>query len=176
MAPMRLEIITAEREVYADDVDIVVAPGIEGQLGILPHHAPLMTALQPGEILIRKDGEPSYLAVTGGFMEVMANKVTILAEACEYSEEINEERGPSSDGAGAGTDAEPYHRPGVGTSRNFYAPCAGTLEHRKAAPPGRYAQYYGRPAGLGLIFLKGLNTQIGKRALAIYQCPLFIRV
>ena len=92
MAPMRLEIITAEREVYADDVDIVVAPGVEGQLGILPHHAPLMTALQPGEILIRKDGEPAYLAVTGGFMEVMANKVTILAEACEYSEEINEER------------------------------------------------------------------------------------
>ena len=92
MAPMRLEIITAEREVYADDVDIVVAPGVEGQLGILPHHAPLMTALQPGEILVRKDGEPLYLAVTGGFMEVMANKVTILAEACEYSEEINEER------------------------------------------------------------------------------------
>ena len=92
MAPMRLEIITAEREVYADDVDGVVAPGVEGQLGILPHHAPLMTALQPGEILIRKDGEPSYLAVSGGFMEVMANRVTILAEACEYSEEINEER------------------------------------------------------------------------------------
>ena len=92
MAPMRLEIITAEREVFADDVDIVVAPGLEGQLGILPHHAPLMTALQPGEILIRKEGEPSYLAVSGGFMEVMANKVTILAEACEYSEEINEER------------------------------------------------------------------------------------
>ena len=92
MSPMRLEIITAEREVYADDVDIIVAPGVEGQLGILPHHAPLMTALQPGEILIRKDGEPSYLAVTGGFMEVIANRVTILAEACEYSEEINEER------------------------------------------------------------------------------------
>ena len=78
-------------------------------MGILPHHAPLMTALQPGEILIRKDGEPSYLAVTGGFMEVMANKVTILAEACEYSEEINEERAQASDGAGAGTDAKPYH-------------------------------------------------------------------
>ena len=92
MAPMRLEIITAEREVYADDVDIVVAPGVEGQLGILPHHAPLMTALQPGEILVRKEGEPSYLAVSGGFMEVMANKVTILAETCEYTEEISEER------------------------------------------------------------------------------------
>ena len=92
MASMRLEIITAEREVYADDVDIVVAPGVEGQLGILPHHAPLMTALQPGEILVRKDGEPSYLAVSGGFMEVIANRVTILAEACEYTSEISEER------------------------------------------------------------------------------------
>lgn len=92
MAPMRLEIITAEREVYADDVDMLVAPGLEGQLGILPHHAPLMTMLQPGELMIRKDGEESYLAVTGGFLEVMGNKVTILADACEHSGEIDEER------------------------------------------------------------------------------------
>ena len=90
MATMRLEIITAERQVYADDVEMVVAPGMEGQLGILAHHAPLMTALQPGEILIRKDGEDSYLAVTGGFMEVIGNTVTILADACEHSEEIDE--------------------------------------------------------------------------------------
>ena len=92
MATMRLEIITAERQVYADDVELVVAPGMEGQLGILAHHAPLMTALQPGEILIRKDGEDSYLAVTGGFMEVIGNTVTILADACEHSEEIDENR------------------------------------------------------------------------------------
>ena len=92
MAPMRLEIITAEREVYADDVDMLVAPGIEGQLGILPRHAPLMTALQAGELMIRKDGEESYLAVTGGFLEVIGSKVTILADACERSDEIDEER------------------------------------------------------------------------------------
>ena len=92
MAPMRLEIITAEREVYAEDVDVLVAPGIEGQLGILPHHAPLMTVLQPGELMIRKDGEETYLTVTGGFLEVIGNKVTILADACEHSEEIDEER------------------------------------------------------------------------------------
>ena len=92
MAPMRLEVITAEREVYADDVDVLVAPGIEGQLGILPHHAPLMTALQPGEMMVRKDGEESYLVVTGGFMEVLGNKVTILADACEHSDEIDEAR------------------------------------------------------------------------------------
>ena len=92
MATMQLEIITAESQIYSDEVELVVAPGIEGQLGILPHHAPLMTALQPGEILIRKDGEETYLAVTGGFMEVMGNKVTILADACERSEEIDEAR------------------------------------------------------------------------------------
>ncbi len=92
MATMRLEIITAERQVYADDVEMVVAPGMEGQLGILAHHAPLMTALQPGEILIRKDGEDSYLAVTGGFMEVIGNTVTVLADAAEHSEEIDEGR------------------------------------------------------------------------------------
>ena len=92
MPTLRLEIITAERLVYADDVEVVVAPGAEGQLGILPRHAPLMTALQPGEIMVRKNGEPTYLAVTGGFMEVMGNKVTILADACERSEEIDEAR------------------------------------------------------------------------------------
>ena len=89
---MRLEIITAESQVYADDVEMVVAPGMEGQLGILAHHAPLMTALQPGEILIRKEGEDTFLAVTGGFMEVIGNAVTILADACERSEEIDEDR------------------------------------------------------------------------------------
>ena len=92
MAPMLLEIITAERQVFSDDVELVVAPGIDGELGILPHHAPLMTMLQPGEILIRKDGEDTFLVVTGGFMEVIGNKVTILADACERSEEIDESR------------------------------------------------------------------------------------
>ena len=89
---MLLEIITAESQVYGDDVDMVVAPGIDGELGILPHHAPLMTMLQPGEILIRKDGADTFLAVTGGFLEVIGNKVTILADACERSEEIDEAR------------------------------------------------------------------------------------
>lgn len=92
MAPMKLEIITAERRVYSEDVDVVVAPGIEGQLGVLPRHAPLMTALQPGELLIRKDGQETFLAVSGGFMEVLGNQVTILADAAERSEEIDEQR------------------------------------------------------------------------------------
>ena len=92
MPGMRLEIITAERQVFGDEVDLVVAPGVDGELGILPHHAPLMTMLQPGEILIRKDGEDTFLVVTGGFLEVIGNKVTILADAAERSEEIDETR------------------------------------------------------------------------------------
>lgn len=92
MATMRLEIITAERVVYSDDVEALVAPGTEGDLGILPHHAALMTMLQPGELMVRKDGEETYLAVTGGFLEVMENRISILADAAERSEEIDEER------------------------------------------------------------------------------------
>jgi len=89
MATLRLEIITAERQVFADDVNAVVAPGIEGELGILPHHAPLMTMLKPGELLIRKDGEETYLVVSGGFLEVRPDKVIVLADACERAEEID---------------------------------------------------------------------------------------
>lgn len=92
MSPMRLDVITAERAVLSDEVDLVVAPGSQGELGILPHHSPLMTTLQAGELTIRKGGEATYLAVTGGFIEVMDNVVTVLADACERSEEIDEER------------------------------------------------------------------------------------
>ena len=92
MATMQLEIITAEQQVFDDEVEMVVAPGIDGQLGILPDRAPLMTVLQPGEILVRKEGEDTYFVVSGGFMEVMGNRVTILADACEHSDEIDETR------------------------------------------------------------------------------------
>ena len=90
--PMMLEIITAERQIYSDEVDMVIAPGADGQLGILPNHAPLMTMLKAGELTIRKGGEDSYVVVSGGFMEVLGNRVSVLADACERSDEIDEER------------------------------------------------------------------------------------
>jgi len=90
--PMRLEIVTGERVVYSGDVDAVVAPGIEGELGILPHHAALMTMLQPGELRVTKDGQDVLMAVSGGFMEVLPHKVTILADTAERAEEIDEAR------------------------------------------------------------------------------------
>lgn len=89
MATIRLDIVTAERQVFSEDVDIVVAPGVEGQLGILPHHAPLMTMLQPGELVIRKGGQEFYLAVSGGFLEVRPDRVIILADAAERADEID---------------------------------------------------------------------------------------
>jgi len=89
MATFRLEIVTAERMVFSDEVNEVVAWGVEGQLGILPYHAPLMTMLQPGDLLIRKDKEDEYLAITGGFLEVRPDKVIVLADACERAEEID---------------------------------------------------------------------------------------
>lgn len=89
MAKLKVEIITAERVVLQEDVDMVVAPGIEGQLGILPHHVPLLTTLQVGELRLKKGDEEISLAVTGGFLEVQPDRVVILADAAERAEEID---------------------------------------------------------------------------------------
>ena len=89
MPSLKFEIVTAERLVYSGDVDVVIAPGIEGQLGILPNHAPLLTTLQPGELVARKDGEETAMFVSGGFLEVMQNRVTVLADVAERVEEID---------------------------------------------------------------------------------------
>jgi F-type H+-transporting ATPase subunit epsilon len=89
MATIKLDIVSAERLVFSEDVAEVVAPGVAGQLGILPHHAPLMTMLQPGELLVRKDGEEIVLAISGGFLEVRPDRVIVLADAAERAEEID---------------------------------------------------------------------------------------
>jgi len=93
MAQIRCEVVTAERLVFEQDVDMVVAPGIAGQLGILPHHAPLITALTYGELIIHREGqEEEYIAIGGGFMEVGSDHVTILADSAERAGEIDEQR------------------------------------------------------------------------------------
>lgn len=92
MSTIRLEIVTAERLVFGEDVNVVIAPGIEGQLGILPHHTPLMTMLMPGELVARKGSDEFSMCITGGFLEVRPDKVLILADACERAEEIDLER------------------------------------------------------------------------------------
>ncbi len=89
MSTIKLDVVTAERVVFSDEVDVIVAPGVEGQLGILPHHAPLMTMLQPGELLVRRSGGELSIAVTGGFLEVRPDRVIILADAAERAEDID---------------------------------------------------------------------------------------
>ena len=89
MATLRLEIVTPEKMVFSDDVDAILAWGVEGQLGILPHHAPLMTMLQPGDLVFRKAGKEESLVISGGFLEVRPDKVVVLADACERAEEID---------------------------------------------------------------------------------------
>jgi len=115
MATTRLSIVTAEREVFSDDVDEVVAPGVEGQLGILPHHAPLMTTLLPGELLVKKGGEEFYLAISGGFIEVRPDRIIILADAAERVEEIDIARAEEAKRRAGKRLAE--HVPGVDTAR-----------------------------------------------------------
>lgn len=90
MAKLRLEVVTAEREVFSDEVDMVVAPGAEGELGILPRHAPLLTTLQPGVLRLKKDGEESLMVVSGGFLQVYRDRVLVLADMAERAEEIEE--------------------------------------------------------------------------------------
>lgn len=115
MATTRLDIVTAEREVFSDDVDEVVAPGVEGQLGILPHHAPLMTMLLPGELVVRKGGEEFYLAISGGFLEVRPDRIIVLADAAERVEEIDVARAEEAKRRAEERLAE--HVPGVDAAR-----------------------------------------------------------
>jgi F-type H+-transporting ATPase subunit epsilon len=84
-----LEIVTGERLVFSDEVDMVIAPGVEGQLGILPKHAPLITALSIGELRVKKGQEELSFAIGGGFMEVYKDKVIVLADTAERAEEID---------------------------------------------------------------------------------------
>lgn len=93
MAKLSVEIITGERVVYEEaDVDMVVAPGAEGSLGLLPNHAPLFTLLSLGEMRVIKGGEEQSLAVFGGFLEIANDHIRILADAAERAEEIDVDR------------------------------------------------------------------------------------
>lgn len=93
MAKLAVEVVTAERKVASEqDVDMVVAPGSEGDLGILPRHAPLLATLRPGTLRIKRGSSEEHLAVSGGFIQVNQDRVLILADAAERAEEIDIER------------------------------------------------------------------------------------
>jgi F-type H+-transporting ATPase subunit epsilon len=87
-----VEVVTAERELYRGEADLVSAPGAEGRLGILPRHAALLTTLASGELTIKLAGAEEPLFVSGGFLEVSNNAVTVLADTAEHAEEIDQAR------------------------------------------------------------------------------------
>ena len=90
--PLLLEIVTPERLAYSDTVDAVNLPGIEGELGILPHHAPLVSMLGIGELRIRKGGSEEAFAIVGGFVQVRPDKVVVMAETADMAGDIDLEK------------------------------------------------------------------------------------
>ncbi|HEV7678777.1 MAG TPA: F0F1 ATP synthase subunit epsilon [Candidatus Dormibacteraeota bacterium] len=96
MAKLHVELVTAEGRVLSQEADFVRAPGLGGELGVLPHHIPLMTPLRTGEVLVRNDNREEFLFVAGGFLEVLPDKVVILADAAERAEDIDEARAEES--------------------------------------------------------------------------------
>jgi F-type H+-transporting ATPase subunit epsilon len=89
---LHVEVVTAERELYNGEADLVSAPGSEGRLGILPRHAALLTTLAPGALNIKLGGAEEPIFVSGGFLEVSNNSVIVLADTAELAEEIDEAR------------------------------------------------------------------------------------
>ena len=87
--PLQLEIVSPERRAFTDEVDMVIVPGIDGQLGILPHHTRLITALGVGELRIKKGGTEQSMLISGGFVEVRPDRVVVMADLAEHSEEID---------------------------------------------------------------------------------------
>ena len=92
MAKLQVELVTAEGRVLSQPADFVVAPGIAGDLGVLPRHIPLLTPLRTGEVMVRNEGHEEFLFVAGGFIEILPDRVTILADAAERAENIDEAR------------------------------------------------------------------------------------
>jgi F-type H+-transporting ATPase subunit epsilon len=90
--PIRCEIVSQDRIVYQGDADIVVLPGTDGEMGILPHHAPLLTTLKYGIIKVRSQGQETIFTVAGGIAEVQPDILTVLADSAENVEEIDIQR------------------------------------------------------------------------------------
>jgi len=90
--PIQLEIVTPEKLAYQGEVDSVQLPGTEGELGVLPHHAPLVSTLGAGELRLRKGTEDEFFAIVGGFLQVLPDKVVVMAETADMASEIDLER------------------------------------------------------------------------------------
>ena len=90
--PIPLRVVSVERSLFEGDVDFILANGADGEVGIMPNHAPLMTSLKPGTLKITQGDKETLLFVGGGFLEVLPDRVTVLADTAERAEEISIER------------------------------------------------------------------------------------
>ncbi len=89
---MHLDVITPEKTVLSDEVDEILVPTPSGQIGILPHHINLVSQISQGEIIIKKKGKEQYFAITGGFLEVVHGKISIIADYAAHAEDIDVEK------------------------------------------------------------------------------------
>lgn len=89
---LKLDVVTPDRTLLSSEIQSLIVPAVEGYLGVLPNHAPMIVGLVPGMVKYRSDGKLHYLAISGGFMEIAANKITLLADAAERPAEIDKAR------------------------------------------------------------------------------------
>jgi len=114
--PIQCDIVTQERSVFSDQVDYVSLPGTEGVMGILPSHSPLLTALNFGEVMVRKENDEQFFAIGGGFAEIQPDHVIVLADSAEQADEIDLERAEK-----ARQQAEEAREAGVDEDAAHYA-------------------------------------------------------
>src|SRR5712664_1329163 len=96
MSTLQVAVVTGEKEIYRGEATMVVAPGVDGDMGILPRHAALLTSLKTGEMRIKLGDEEDAIFISGGFLEVSNDNVTVLADVAEHSEEIDASRADSA--------------------------------------------------------------------------------
>ncbi len=113
--PIRCEIVSQDRMVYSGDVDMVLIPGAEGMMGILPHHTPVLTVIQYGIITVKERGQEKHFTVAGGIAEVQPDQITVLADAAENVAEIDIQRARE-----ARQSAEEILKKGVGHDTDAY--------------------------------------------------------
>ena len=148
MAKIKFKIVTPEREVLHEEVDSLSCPTTTGEITILPGHVPLISSLQNGQLVARINGEPQYIAVSGGFVEVRpGNEVIILADTAEHAEEIDQQRAKE-----AQTRARDAMKGAQRLSQEEYAALAASLQKNlarlKVAEKKRHRPQHGASQGI----------------------------
>jgi F-type H+-transporting ATPase subunit epsilon len=120
--PIKVDIVSPDRRLYSGEVEMVTLPGSNGQMGILHGHAPLLSTLDIGEIVLHRGEGNDYLAVSGGVVEVRPDKVTVLADVAEAGEEIDEARCPCCTGTGTAAAGRKPTAAQIARDSGFAAP------------------------------------------------------